>query len=230
MKILSIDTSSKLCTIAILEDSILLKEHTQDSGLTHSETLIPRIKEMFEELNLALNDIDLIVCDKGPGSFTGIRIGVATAKAFSDSLEIESIGISSLESLVYNVKEDGLICSLIDARNENVYVSIFERVNGTYILKKDFSVETISDIVNELKNYKRHITFVGDGAVNYKNEIENVLFDKSQFVTNNDLSAYNLAIAGLSHYKNNERPDILPLYLRKPQAERILEQKNNMES
>ena len=83
MKILSIDTSSKLCEIAILENEKIIKEITQNNGLTHSETLMPIIKETLENLNLTLNDIDLIVCDKGPGSFTGIRIGVATAKAFS---------------------------------------------------------------------------------------------------------------------------------------------------
>ena len=92
MKILSIDTSSKICGVAVLEDNNLIKEVAQDNGLTHSETLMPIIKETLEEVSLSLNDIDLIVCDKGPGSFTGIRIGVATAKAFSDSLNIQGIG------------------------------------------------------------------------------------------------------------------------------------------
>ena len=135
MKILSIDTSSKLCGIAVLEDENIVKEISQNNGLTHSETLMPIIKETLENLKITLNDIDLIVCDNGPGSFTGIRIGVATAKAFSDSLNIQAIGISSLEALAYNVKENGVICSLIDAKNDNVYVSVFENINGNYILK-----------------------------------------------------------------------------------------------
>ena len=121
MKILSIDTSSKICGVAVLEDGNLLKEILQDNGLTHSETLMPIIKNTLESLNLSLNDIDLIVCDKGPGSFTGIRIGVATTKAFSDSLGIPAIGVSSLETLAYNVQDNGVICSLIDAKNDNVY-------------------------------------------------------------------------------------------------------------
>lgn len=102
MKILSIETSSKICGVAVLEDTTILKEISLDNGLTHSETLMPIIKQILDNLNLSLKDIDLIVCDKGPGSFTGIRIGIATAKAFSDSLDIPSIGISSLEALCYN--------------------------------------------------------------------------------------------------------------------------------
>ena len=121
MKILCIDTSSKLCSVAILEDTNLIKKLELDNGLTHSETLMPLIKELFEKSNLALKDIDLLVSDIGPGSFTGIRIGVATCKAFSDSLNIPCIGISSLEVLAYNAKNDGIICSTIDCKNDNCY-------------------------------------------------------------------------------------------------------------
>ena len=98
MKILSIDTSSPICAVAILEDNKLIKEISQNNGLTHSEKLMPIIEQILKETNLKLKDIDLLVCDKGPGSFTGIRIGVATVKAFTDSLNIPAIGISSLET------------------------------------------------------------------------------------------------------------------------------------
>ena len=225
MKILSIDTSSKLCEIAVLENEKIIKEISQNNGLTHSETLMPIIKETLENLKLTLNDIDLIVCDNGPGSFTGIRIGVATAKAFSDSLNIQAIGISSLEALAYNVKENGVICSLIDAKNDNVYVSVFENINGNYLLRRNCTCENITDVLAELKNAEYVITFVGDGAINYKSKITSVLPEKCKFIENNDLSAYNLGLAGLSHYKNGQYDDVTPLYLRKPQAERMLENK-----
>ena len=230
LKILSIDTSSPICSVAVLEDNVLLKEVSQDNGLTHSETLMPIIKNILAELNLNLNDIDLIVCDKGPGSFTGIRIGVATAKAFSDSLNIKSIGISSLESLAYNVKTNDVICSLIDAKNDNVYVGVFQKIADNYLVRRNFSAENLSDILEELKNVEYPITFVGDGAVNYKDLISAKL-PNSMFVDNNNLSAYNLGLAGLKHFKDEDFPDVLPLYLRKPQAERMLEQKlkNSME-
>ena len=228
MKILSIDTSSKICGIAVLEDKKLIKEILLDNGLTHSETLMPIIKNTLEDINLSLNDMDLIVCDKGPGSFTGIRIGVATTKAFSDSLNIKAIGISSLESLAYNVKSEGVICSLIDAKNDNVYVGVFENIDGKYILRRNLSTENISSLLEEFKDAEYNITFVGDGATNYKSQILEVL-PNSIFVEDNNLSAYNLGLAGLKHFEDNIFDDVLPLYLRKPQAERMLEmqQKNN---
>ena len=218
MKILSIDTSSNICGVAVLENDTLLKEVSQNNGLTHSETLMPIIKNTLSKLNITLNDIDLIVCDKGPGSFTGIRIGVATSK---------EIGISSLEALAYNVKQNGIICSLIDAKNNNVYVGVFENIDGNYILRRNFSAENISDLLAEFKETEYSITFVGDGATNYKENILSILPNKSLFVANNDLSAYNLALAGLSHFNNDDISDVMPLYLRKPQAERMLENKLN---
>lgn len=227
MKILSIDTSSKICGVAILEDTNLIKEVSQDNGLTHSETLMPIIKETLAEINLNLNNIDLIVCDKGPGSFTGIRIGVTSAKAFSDSLGIQEIGISSLEALAYNVKTNGVICSLIDAKNENVYTGVFENINENYLLKRDFSCENISDLLAEFIDAKYSVTFVGDGAISYKEKISSALGDKCEFIENNDLSCFNLGLAGLAHFKNKDFCDVNPLYLRKPQAERMLENKDN---
>lgn len=226
MNILSIDTSSNICGIALLKNTKLIKEISQNNGLTHSETLMPLIKDLFSSQNLQLKDIDLIVCDKGPGSFTGIRIGIATAKGFSDSLNINSIGISSLEALAYNVKENGVICSLINAKNDNVYVGIFENIDGKYILKRNFSTENIYEILKELQIATYPITFVGDGTIAYKNFImQNI--SNSIFAENNDISAYNLGLAGLSHFQNGTLDDMLPLYLRKPQAERMLEEKLN---
>ena len=230
MKILSIDTSSKICGVAILDDTKLLKEVSQDNGLTHSETLMPIIKDTLEELNLSLKDIELIVCDKGPGSFTGIRIGVATTKAFSDSLDIKSIGVSSLEALAYNVKEDGVICSLIDAKNKNVYVGIFEKIGDNFLLRRDFSAENIIDVLNELKDTKYCTTFVGDGAIAYKEIINTHLPSKCKFIDNNNISAYNLGLAGLKNFNDGNLNDVLPLYLRKPQAERNLEEKLKSEA
>ena len=89
MNILAIDTSSKLCSVAVLDDKNLIDKTERDNGLTHSETLMPLIQNLLYKNNLSLKDMGLFVCDIGPGSFTGIRIGVATIKAFSDSLNIE---------------------------------------------------------------------------------------------------------------------------------------------
>lgn len=227
MKILSIDTSSNICSVAILENTTLIKKIELDSGLTHSENLMPMIKQILEETNLHLSDINLFVCDKGPGSFTGIRIGVATVKAFSDSLNIPTIGISSLEALAYNVQNDGLICSLIDAKNSNVYYSLYKLENNNYTLLEDFSADHIDTVIELLKKYDGQITFVGDGAICNKEKILSSFATNSIFAQDdkNKLDSYTLGLAGFNSYLNKKQEPCLPLYLRKPQAERMLEQK-----
>lgn len=227
MKILSIETCSKICAVAILEDLNVIKEISLDNGLTHSQTLMPLVNQIFEETNLKLSDIDLLVCDVGPGSFTGIRIGVATIKAFVDSLGIDAVGISSLHALALNSKEDGVICSLIDARKENVYNSVFEIKNGNYEIKSDPYFETLDDLLLKLKKYNtNNLTFVGDGAIKYKDKILSV-FPTCTFLENNDLSAVNVGIAGYRAYKSNNYSGVEPLYIRKSEAEVKLEEKQN---
>lgn len=225
MKILSLDTASSICTVAILEDKNLIKKIDLDDGLTHSEKLLPMIKQILNETNLQLNNIDLLVCDKGPGSFTGIRIGVATIMAFSDSLNIKSIGISSLLSLAYNIKSDGIICSLIDAKNSNCYFGLYELKNGKYSLLEDLKIDNINNILQSLKKYSLPITFVGTGVISYQNliteNIQNCIFSNC-----NNLDSYSLGLAGLDAFFNNSDESILPLYLRKSQAERTLEENN----
>ena len=239
MKILSIETSNKICSTAILEDKNLIKKIELNNGLTHSETLMPLIKQILEETNLNLSNIDLLVCDIGPGSFTGIRIGIATVKAFTDSLNIPSIGISSLEALAYNIKKDGIICSLLDCKNNNCYYSLYELKNNTYTLLEKPIADSVENCLNYL-NYKYSnsvITFIGDVSL-YKELIENtsnnfILSDSTNTQFNNaninlnNIDVYNLGIAGFNKFnKNGKDENLLPLYLKKPQAQRQLEEKN----
>lgn len=228
MKILSIDTASNICTVAILEDKTCIKEITVDDTRNHSEKIMPAIENVLSDTNLSLSDINLIVCDKGPGSFTGIRIGVGTVLAFKDSLNIECIGISSLEALAYNSNNDGLICSLIDAKNGNVYWGLFEHKDNQYTLLNKLEFNEINNVVNALNSYSTPITFVGDGAKqNYQLLKDN--FSNCSFCKKNDLSSISLGIAGYDKYKNRIQTSIMPLYLRKSQAERALEDKNKKE-
>lgn len=228
MKILSITTSSPICGVAILEDFSPIKELTLNNGLTHSETLMPIIKQILDETNLKLHNMDLLVSDIGPGSFTGIRIGISTIKAFADSLGVKTIGINSLEALSYNVKTPSVICSLIDAKKNNVYSQIFENDEKNHIIRKSASFENIDELLLELKNLKLNynLTFVGNGSINYKEKILNYL-PNSNFSSLNDLSAINVGIAGFYNFKNNIFSDVQPLYLRKSEAEQKLEEKQN---
>ena len=223
MKILSIDTSSNLCSVAVLEDTNLLIENTLNDTKNHSEKIMPTIVDTLRKINLTLEDIELIVSDKGPGSFTGIRIGTATVMAFVDSLNIPFIGISSLEALAYNERncKNKYICSLIDAKNDNAYFAIYSINEGNISLINQPKCENINTIVNIVSNYN-NLIFVGDGAKAHQTLLENNL-PNCKISSFNDLSSYSLGLAGLNAINSNRHDDLLPLYLRKPQAERALE-------
>lgn len=231
MKILSITTSSKICGVAILEDTSIIKEINLNNGLTHSQSLMPLIKQIFDETNLTLSDMDLLISDIGPGSFTGIRIGISTIKAFADSLGIKSIGVSALDSLTYNCENMGVICSLIDAKKNNVYCEIYENIlnsASSHVVRRNASFENIDNLILELNkidpNY--NITFVGDGAISYKDTILKYL-PSSNFISNNDLSASKVGFAGFYNYTCGKFNDLSPLYLRKSEAEKKMEEKLN---
>ena len=126
MKILTIDTSSEVCSVALLEDDKLIDKNELDNGKTHSETLMVLIDELFKRNNVDIKDINLFGCDVGPGSFTGIRIGVSTIKAMAEVLNVKIASVTSLEVLARNVQDRKIIASIIDARNDQVYLGIFD--------------------------------------------------------------------------------------------------------
>ena len=225
MKILSIDTSSNLCSVALLEDNKIIEELMINNDKTHSQNLMPLIQNLFIKSNIGLPDINLIACNKGPGSFTGIRIGIATAKAISEVAKIPVIGISSLDCLAYNVScASGVICSIIDANNNQVYCAIFD---NNYNLISKYIADDISNILPILENYD-DITFVGNGSINYKSFLT-PHFPNAKFSTNNNQHSSNVGKCAFEKYKNGytETADsILPMYLRKSQAELALEENN----
>ena len=210
MKILAVDTSSKLCSVAILEDKNLIKKLELDNGLTHSETLMPLIQQLLNECSLSLNNINLLVSDIGPGSFTGIRIGVSSCKAFSDSLNIPCVGISSLEVLAYNIQNDGIICSTIDCKNNNCYFALYELNSGNYNVLIEPCAKSVNDVLDLLNSqyYNKCISFVGDGIPSEK---LHSIYDNNadSEVTKNIISSYlnveNLGTAGYKKFINNKK-------------------------
>lgn len=245
MKILAIDTSSKKCSVCIYEDSHVIINLNNDDEKTHSVKLMPMVDQAFKETGLSLDDISLLACCIGPGSFTGVRIGISTVKAFADVKNIPVVGITSLESLAYNVIHDNssvntidekktLICSLIDAKNNNVYCGLYyynEKMNLIEIFAEDISV-TIEKIKNNfVKNNFSDIIFVGDGAETYKNTIEDNFKNENICICEGESNfqcSPSLAKAGLQKYNEGNYGDsnsIFPVYLRKSQAERALEEK-----
>lgn len=234
MKILSIDTSSKICSVSILEDTDLVIEKHIENELTHSQKLMPMIDETLKEAKLNLSNFDLYACSVGPGSFTGVRIGVSTIKAFCDVTNIQIAAVSSLESLAYNTlnsnyKNDAsLVLSIIDAKNDNVYYGLFERKNDIFTPIEELNAKNINEMIEILKKYHSSpILFVGDGAEKHQYYLLKY-FSKATFVEDrlNKQTSASVGKAGYHHYMNGNIGTsnfISPLYLRKSQAERALE-------
>lgn len=229
MKILCIDTSSNLCAVAVLEDTNLITENILNDTKNHSEKILPVIAQTLDEAHLTLENIDLIICDKGPGSFTGIRIGVATVMSFVDSLKIPAIGITSLESLAYNViiheSQTSFICSLVDAKNDNVYFELYSVSGNSPSSIISAECMNITEVANILKQYN-NIFFVGDGAIVHKDYLISNL-NSPKFSIYNEINSYSLGIAGLNAFNSGRTDNLIPVYLRKSQAERAKEQKIN---
>ena len=246
MKILSIDTSSSICSVAILEDTKIIKEMHNFSEKEHSETLMPMIDELFKTTNLSLDNIGLIACSVGPGSFTGIRIGIATVKAFADAKNIPVVGVNSLEAMAYlgvAQKGDGEFVSILDARNDNVYFAIYKMKKGQFSIYKNPEAMQISEAITYIDNLKLPIYFLGDIVNADLARIEQLYLsrvsiekansedvNKHEYLTNVGSLAIGVALAGLNRYKNGiygNSNSLTPMYLRKPQAQRQKEGKSD---
>ena len=221
MKILNVSTSSNIASVSISENYKCILELNINNNKTHSETLFPLIDKLFHDTNLKLSDIGLVACDIGPGSFTGIRIGISSVKAIAESLHLPVIDVSSLEALAYNIQNKNCktICSLIDAKNNQVYCGIFDQ---NYNLLEDYLADDINIVIKTLQKYE-DIIFVGDGAIVHKD-----LLKIKDFQYDNVIHSKNIAKCAYKKFKNNNTKTadlLMPLYLRKSQAERM-KQKN----
>ncbi len=230
MKILSIGTSGKNCTVAITEDEKIIKEININDGLTHSQNLMPTIDKVFKETSLDLNDIDYYACSIGPGSFTGIRIGIATVKGLCLGVDKKVVGVPSLLSLAYNVKDfKGYIVSCIDARNDNVYAGIYENTSSIPTLIGEYISDNVEVLVNEISKLSGSIIVVGDGAKLLQERLQNENISYANEEKELEYAS-SLAIAAIDLINKNEVTDgvhLSPLYLKKSQAERELENKEN---
>ena len=215
MIILAISTSSNNASVALLENDICIKELNIINEKTHSEKLMPLIDELFTITGFSLSDVSLIACDNGPGSFTGLRIGIATTKALAEVKNIPVIGLSSLDALSYNVPQSKYICSLIDARNNQVYCAIFDKEHN---LISDYMADDINNLLSIFEKYN-DISFVGDGYTNHKDLFnQSTTYDDIIYSKYIAVSAYKKFLSGKS-----TTPDLLSvMYLRKSQAERML--------
>ena len=233
MKILAVDSSAKTASVAIVDsDAQLISESFVNAGLTHSETLLPMISSALSFAKLKVSDIDSFVITDGPGSFTGIRIGIAAVKGLAAPNNTPCCGVSTLKAMAYNLlDEDCIACCAMDARCQQVYFAAFRCKGGKVErLTKDMAIpaDTVADYLKDYSDEK--IICLGDGAYiafdAIKDKFDNVELARGQRLNQR---AYGAACAAV--YENlefNEPGALLPVYLRLSQAERELKKKQSL--
>ena len=165
MKILALETSAKAVSAAVTEDGKVLASGYQDTGLTHSRTLMPIVESILKNTNLSMKDIDAVAVAVGPGSFTGIRIGVAAAKGLAFAVDKPTIGVSTLAAMARNVAFcDGPIICAMDARRQQVYNALFEAKDGKLKRLTEDRAIALADLLEEIKGDPRPKMVVGDGG------------------------------------------------------------------
>ena len=165
MKILAFETSAKAGSVAILDKGILLAENYCNTGLTHSQTLMVMAEDALKSCGLTPADVEAVAVAAGPGSFTGVRIGVAAAKGFAWGADLPCCGVSTLEAMATGLGVfDGYVLPVMDARRSQVYNAVFLAENGKLSRITEDRAIALSDLAEELKNLEKPIFLVGDGA------------------------------------------------------------------
>lgn len=229
MKVLGLDTSTLMTTCGVIDENTLLGEFSLSQDMSHSEKLVPMIKEVLDNLNLTIKDIDVFGVSVGPGSFTGLRIGIATMKGFAHLFDKPIVGVSTLEALAYNLPYNNIIVPMIDARRERVYTGIYKWENTNLITLMEPDVIEVKELLQILQKYD-DIIVNGDGSIVFKDLIESNLKDKVSFSTigQNMCRASSICELALLKYNNNIVDDyftLAPDYLRESQAQRELNER-----
>lgn len=231
MRILSVDTSSNVASVAICDDEKLVCEIIVNNKKTHSQTLMPMIDSALKQSGLEISDIDLLVSANGPGSFTGLRIGVSAVKGLAHAAGIPVVGVSTLEAMAYNLPFcEYIISPIMDARRQQVYNAVYEWQNGELLKIKEPRALSLDELIEELIKLDKKVVFLGDGVDVHKAYIQEKMADKAVFapVCANEQRASGLAVAAKKLYDEGKAVsfyELAPIYLRKPQAERELEEK-----
>lgn len=233
MKILGIDTSAKTSSVGICEDNQIIDELFLDKGLTHSETILPMIDEILTRNGLSLDDIDALSVNNGPGSFTGIRIGVAVVKGLAFDKDIPCYEVSTLDSIAYNCRDkNGLVVAVMDARRNQVYNANYQVIDGKAEKIKDDRSILIKDLYIEILEYDGDVFVIGDGQDKVKEFFEDNNMTKDNFYYpdyyNNLQKGINTALIAYDCLENKKSgEEILPSYLKLSQAEQELRKKRD---
>ena len=221
MLILALESSAKAASAALMDGDMLIAQYSQNCGLTHSTTLLPMVEDMLKNTGKSISDLDLIAVSHGPGSFTGIRIGVSTVKGLAWAADKKCTGVSTLEAMAWHgVSAGGLICPVMDARRSQVYNALFEIENGE---PKRLTIDraiSLEELAKELATYDCEPLLVGDGAeLTYKYLSEKGIACRMAPQNLRYQSAWGVGMAA-QRYEPGTADDLLPVYLRLSQAER----------
>lgn len=224
MKVLGIDTSSNATSIAVIEDNKLICEYTVNTKTTHSQKLMPMIENMLKISEVNVNDMDMIAICQGPGSFTGLRIGMATAKALSHVNNLPIVGVNSLELLAGNMDlSDKKICSILDAQRTQVYMGQYKFENNKLVEIKSVDVVEIDELLEELKSSNEEWILVGEAVYKYEDKIKEIQNIYLPAPSHNVNKASSLCTIAMNKYNQNidvyDCYTINPVYIRKSQAE-----------
>lgn len=228
MKIFAIDTTASPASAAILSDGRLLGEYYLNIKTTHSQTLMPMAEALIKNAGVSMEDIDVFAVNAGPGSFTGVRIGVASVKGMTFTLGKPCAAVSTLEAMAWGMPYfDGIVCAVMDARCAQVYNALFRLEGGRVCRITEDRAISISELADELREYRSDTIYLaGDGAElcfsTFSESFSNVILTpeniRFQHAYGTAKAAERLAAEG----KLCTSDELMPVYLRVPQAEREL--------
>ena len=226
MKILGLDSSGQAATVALADDRRIVAEYTVNNGMTHSQTLLPMLEEIRQKVNLDLQTVDAIAVAAGPGSFTGLRIGAATAKGLGLALNKPLIEIPTLEGLACNVwGTGGLICPMMDARRQQVYTAVFRFEKDEPVQVLPQCAVPVEDIIRFLNEQNEPVCLLGDGTLSFREILETEITVPVRFAPAhlNEQRAASLAVRAFAYARRGQfvtAAEHRPEYLRVSQAER----------
>ena len=235
MKILAIDSSGLVATVAILEDDELIAEYTVNYRKTHSETLLPMLDEISKMTDLDLKSVDMIAVSKGPGSFTGLRIGTATVKGLAYALNVPVVSVPTVDALSMNLwGTDKLVCPIMDARRNQVYTGLYDFIGDRHHVVMEQTAMGIEELIDMINQKKWSVVFLGDGVPVYKDVIEEKLKVSHLYApaNMNRQRAASLGVLAFEYIKKGiveTADEHKPEYLRLSQAEREKAEKEQLE-
>ena len=225
MLIFAFETSAKAGSVALMDENRLLGESYCNTGLTHSQTLLQMGQDLLKSCGFTPNEVTAVAVAAGPGSFTGVRIGVAAAKGFAWGLELPCVGVSTLEAMALNLGiYEGIVCPVMDARRAQVYNALFEAKGGKLTRLTEDRAIALSELGAELKNETKPVFLVGDGSIlcynTLKEQIPTLILPPEHRMHQR---AAGVALAAREQLLHGIAPDggaLTPNYLRLSQAER----------